>query len=174
MLSGLGKFANSSVGQLLTKFGLDSVGGALTPEDGPARFADLKGEKGRLLKPENAAYNHIRTLLATQLGLGRQAEAGVSLKSPMPGRTSQIDIPGLPFSLGGVGQEASQFGSSLPGLNTSVGGQNQLSGLLEGLLRPPPPQDLVPGGLPQPGQAPQLPTARNLTPSNTARRRSPR
>ena len=169
---GLGGFLNSPVGQLLVGSGLGALGGLLTPDDEntPFKFSEVEGEKGRLVSPENSLYNLTRSLMGLQLGLSRALETGYSPQTPLPGRTSTINVPGLPFSLGGVGQNLPPIQG--PRLNATTGdGRNHMSGFLEDLLRPPTPPDLTPVR-PQPGQPTSMtPNSNTAQPRGVRRRR---
>jgi hypothetical protein len=116
----------------LIRGGLGFLAGATAP-DGQEResFAE-GGERGRLNDPRNARYNANRSALEMARGLAKHAAAPPTLRSPMPGKTSQVHVPGVPFALGGAG-----FGmpaeASIPGLD--LGG---LLALLEQLLAPAP------------------------------------
>lgn len=173
---GMGSFLNSGLGQTLVSSGLGALTNALTPEPQqpvqPFQFSEVEGERGRLVSPENNLYNLTRTLMGLQLGLSRALEEGYTAP-PMPGKLSSVNVPGLPFQLGGVGQDSNAFPTkTTPGLNFSTPDErNHLTGLLEDLLRP----QVAPEVAPVPAR-PGGNTARSsspLTPVSTrpARRR---
>lgn len=155
---GVMDFLKSDTGAGLLQSGLAMGAGMMTPD--PVQnfeFSSLDGEKGRLLSPENSHYNAMRATLGAALGIGRQSAGGVNMKSSMPGKLPSINIPGLGFDLGGVGQDAGSFGNSYPGLDFSVPGNpnGDIISMLEGLLKPQVPKDLVPS----PSKPPMAPGA---------------
>lgn len=144
---GIMDFLKSDTGGGLLQSGLAMGAGAMTPDPvQPFEFSGLEGETGRLLTPENSHYNAMRATLGAALGIGRQSAGGVNMKSSMPGKLPTINIPGLGFDLGGVGQDAGSFANSYPGLDFSVPGNpnGDIISMLEGLLKPQVPKSLVP------------------------------
>lgn len=144
---GIMDFLKSDTGAGLLQSGLAMGAGAMTPDPvQPFEFSGLEGETGRLLTPENSHYNAMRATLGAALGIGRQSAGGVNMKSSMPGKLPSINIPGLGFDLGGVGQDAGSFANSYPGLDFSVPGNpnGDIISMLEGLLKPQVPKSLVP------------------------------
>ena len=139
MFGAASKFMNSPLGLLLAKAGLDFGAGALSdPGYQPFQFSELEGEKGRLLKPENAAYNSMRSILGLGMGVGRKLNQPQSFQ--MPGGVPSVKVPGMPFDFGGM-----QGGGSIniPGMDFSINGEDQLSGYFEKLLKPAVPDDIL-------------------------------
>jgi hypothetical protein len=140
---GVGGFMNSPLGIMLAKAGLDFGAGALSPDPyKPFQFSEVGGEKGRLVNPDNAAYNSLRALMGLGMGVGRKLGSDVDMP-PMPGQLPQVNVPGIPFSFGGSGQPASNFASKMPGFDFSLNGEDQLSGFYEKLLTPAPAREVL-------------------------------
>lgn len=128
----------------LIRGGFNFLAGATAPEPQEREsFAGEGGERGRLIDPRNALYTAQRGALHAGLGLARQAQGGVKLRTPMPGKTPQIDVPGVPFSLGGVGMDIPP--AELPGLDTSAPGGGDLVSFFEQMLASPPPANVTGG-----------------------------
>lgn len=108
----------------LANVGIRALGSFLSGDDddedeGPYRFSqvDPDSELGRFTHPQNALYNSLRSTYGLGVGLADRLSKPISLPS-LPGTTQSINIPGLPFSLGGVGFDSGP--TTLPGLDMSA------------------------------------------------------
>lgn len=142
-MGGFSGFMNSPLGMLLAKAGLDFGAGALGKDPvQPFQFSEVGGERGRLVNPANASYNSLRALMGLGMGVGRKLGQPIDMPN-MPDTTPQVNVPGIPFSFGGVGAPSSSFPSQLPGFDFSLNGEDQLAGFYEKLLTPPPAPEVL-------------------------------
>jgi len=142
---GLKEFFNSKLGLGLVGGGLDFLGNALSDDPvQPFEFDSLEGERGRLLKPGNAAYLNSRNNLTQLLALMRAAENPAEQPNVVPGPLPSFNVPGLGFDVGGFGQPADALKSNRQTFNFDLPNNQSGTQFLEDLLAPPPPPDLVP------------------------------